>query len=60
MSEHLYTAEDVATLLGVKKTTVYSLVRAQQIPHVRLGTRAIRFRPTAIDAWLAEEEVASQ
>lgn len=51
----LLTADDVAGRLGVPKSWVYAQVRAGGVPHVRLG-RYVRFRPEAIDEWLAAIE----
>ncbi|MEM7738450.1 MAG: helix-turn-helix domain-containing protein [Deinococcota bacterium] len=36
-----YTVPDTARVLGVSVDTVYELVRANQIPHKRLGRRII-------------------
>lgn len=42
----------VATLLGVGRNTIYTLVAKNQIPHRRLG-KAIRFSRTAVMSWLS-------
>jgi excisionase family DNA binding protein len=51
----LLTAEEVAERLGVGVKWVWAQARSGTIPHVRLG-RYKRFRPEAIDAWLAQLE----
>jgi excisionase family DNA binding protein len=51
----LLTAEDVATMLGMGTDWIYTQVRANQIPHVRLG-RYVRFRAESIDRWISELE----
>jgi len=53
---------DAATLsdrLGLTKTKIYELVRAQAIPHIRLGNRVF-FRPPVIDEWLDQLEGETQ
>jgi len=56
---NLLKADQVAEVLGIKKATVYALVRENRIPHVKLG-RNVRFRPAAIDDWLEKTEVAAR
>jgi excisionase family DNA binding protein len=51
----LLTADDVAELLGVGKDWLYAEVRANRIPHVRLG-RSVRFRAESIEQWIRELE----
>jgi excisionase family DNA binding protein len=55
VNTQLLTAEQVAERLGMTKEWVWAQVRADQIPHVRLG-RYRRFRQEAIDEWLARLE----
>ena len=47
------TAVQVAELLAVPKTRVWSMSRRGEIPTVRLGPREVRYRPEDIDAWIA-------
>ena len=54
-SAKLLTAEEVADRLGVGVKWVWAQARVGAIPHVRLG-RYKRFRPEAIDAWIAQLE----
>ena len=42
----------VATLLGVGRNTIYTLVARNAIPHRRLG-KAIRFSRAAVMSWLS-------
>jgi excisionase family DNA binding protein len=42
----------VASLLGVGRNTIYTLVAKNQIPHRRLG-KAIRFSRAAVMSWLS-------
>ncbi|HEX8159192.1 MAG TPA: helix-turn-helix domain-containing protein [Solirubrobacteraceae bacterium] len=51
----LLTAGQVAKLLGVPKSWVYAQSREGRLPTVRLG-RYYRYRPAAIQRWLAERE----
>ena len=55
MSEQLLTAEDVSAMLGMGTDWIYAQVRADRIPHVRLG-RYVRFRAGSIERWLSEIE----
>jgi excisionase family DNA binding protein len=57
-SDPLLTADEVADLLRVTRGWVYSETRARRIPHVRLG-RYVRYRRSAVEAWVAELEAAS-
>ena len=55
MNSRLLTAQEVAERLGVPKTWVYEQSRKGTIPTVTLGHYR-RYRPEAIDAWVAEIE----
>ena len=55
VSGRLLTAEDVAGMLGMGTDWIYAQVRADRIPHVRLG-RYVRFRAESIDEWIRELE----
>ena len=46
---------EIAELLRVSERTVRTWVQAEGLPCVRVG-RAVRFRPEAVSAWLAERE----
>lgn len=51
MSSRLLTADEVAAILRVKRSWVYTATRSNRIPHIRLG-RYVRFNEDAIDAWM--------
>jgi predicted DNA-binding transcriptional regulator AlpA len=53
--EELLVAADVAALLRMTTAWVYAETRANRIPHLRLG-RYVRYRPSAIAVWMAEQE----
>jgi excisionase family DNA binding protein len=53
MTEPLLTAVQVAELLSVPKTRVWSMSRRGEIPTVRIGLREVRYRPEDIDRWIA-------
>ena len=48
-TRHL-TAEDVAQRLQIPTWSIYALVRAGQLPTLRIGRR-LRFRQEDIEAW---------
>ena len=43
--------EQAALITGIKKNTLYALVHARRIPHLRLGRRLVRFERGALIAW---------
>jgi excisionase family DNA binding protein len=47
----LLTADELCSLLKVKRKWLYVQVQANQIPFARLG-RQLRFAPREIEAWL--------
>jgi excisionase family DNA binding protein len=53
MTEPLLTAVQVAELLAVPKTRVWSMSRRGEIPTVRIGRRELRYRPDDIERWIA-------
>ncbi len=56
MAEELLTVDQMAELLQVKKSTLYSWTHQGWIPHVKVG-RLVRFRREAVEAWLKTREV---
>lgn len=56
--DRLLSADEAAELLQVSPYTVRQWARERKIPAIRLGDRYWRFRRSALDAWLAEQEVA--
>lgn len=53
MKEPLVDVDAVAARLGVKRFTVYDLVREGKLPCVRIG-RAIRFDEDVIEEWISK------
>jgi excisionase family DNA binding protein len=51
LSEPLLTADEVAALLRVPRSTVYELTRTRRLPHVKLGRRTLFVR-VDLDAWV--------
>ena len=49
---HLLTAKEVAVILGVRPKRVYEL----GIPTVRISARQLRWRPSALQQWIASRE----
>lgn len=49
--ERLLTATDVAEWLSLSKHTILDMAEDGRLPSFKLG-RAVRFRPSEIDAWL--------
>lgn len=47
------TADAVAAHLGLSRVRVYELVKADGLPHKRVGERSMRFQLDAVDAWVA-------
>ncbi len=52
----LFTADEVAAVLGVPRTYVYALARRGELPTVRVGERYVRFRGQALESWIVEHE----
>jgi excisionase family DNA binding protein len=52
----LLTADEVAVVLCVPRTFVYSLARRGELPTVRIGERYVRFRGPALDRWISDQE----
>jgi excisionase family DNA binding protein len=56
LTGRLLTADDVAAVLGVPRTFVYSLARRGELPTVRVGERYVRFRAHALEHWIQAQE----
>ncbi len=54
LSEPLLTPDDAASLLRIKRSTVYELARTGRIPVFKVG-RALRFLRTDLEAWLDQQ-----
>jgi excisionase family DNA binding protein len=50
--ERLLNAGEVASMLGIGKLSVYSLVARKQIPYVKISRRILRFRESEIAEWI--------
>lgn len=59
MEKITYTVNEVADLIGVSSTTIYTMVRQDEIPHKKVRGRILFHRGT-IENWLSSdyEEVA--
>jgi len=51
MEKITLTVKEVADLLGVSLTTVYSMARMSEIPHARVRGKILFHRPT-VETWL--------
>ena len=60
MYNKLLNYSETAERLGVRLTTLYSLVYKKRIPHIRLGGRLVRFSSEAIEHWMNNRTVACQ
>lgn len=56
MDAVVYSADEVAELLGLDRKSVYAAAKHNQIPHRRVGRR-ILFPRAAIEAWLSTPAV---
>lgn len=53
LNEHLSYAE-MSRWLNLPLATLYTLVHRNEIPHLRLGRRLVRFERRAIEQWLTK------
>ncbi len=44
-----------ARVMGISQRTLFTLLKAGDVPHVRIGRRVL-FRRAALEAWLAARE----
>lgn len=56
MQRTTITVSEAANYLGVSTTTIYAMVRKQELPYVRVRSR-ILFRVESLDAWMREQEL---
>ena len=54
LSEPLLTADQVASLLSIKRSTVYELARTGQLPSIKIG-RHLRFTRAMLEAALSAQ-----
>jgi len=52
--------DELSTLLKLPKGTLYAWVHQGVLPHVRLGSRTVRFRRHEIEAWIDERSRSLQ
>jgi excisionase family DNA binding protein len=55
----LLTARELAEQLGISTGALLRWTRRGEVPAVKLPSGAVRYRPDAIDAWLAEHEMGA-
>jgi len=51
----LVSAREVARILGMTQHYVYTLVKNEEIPHLKIGSR-LRFDTEAITKWIAARQ----
>jgi excisionase family DNA binding protein len=51
-TERLVTASELAGYLGLSTATVLDWWEAGRLPGFKLNGRAVRFRPSEVEAWL--------
>lgn len=51
---NLLTYADASSLLAIPRGTLFTWVSQGTIPHVRLGSRTVRFRRDQLERWLEE------
>ena len=56
LSEPLLTADEVAALLRVPRSTIYELTRTRRLPHIKVGRRTLFVR-VDLDAWVMSQRV---
>ena len=57
--DRLLTVEEIAELLGVKKSTVYAWVSEGYMPHCKVG-KCLRFREKTVEAWVESKETSGR
>lgn len=55
MEKITYSVNEVADLIGVSSTTIYTMVRLGEIPHKKVRGR-ILFHRGSIENWLSSEQ----
>ncbi|OKL35380.1 hypothetical protein BLL40_15785 [Domibacillus mangrovi] len=59
MERQTMNAQETAAYLGVSKDLVYSMVKARELPFVKIGRR-ILFRKEALERWMQTQEMKGQ
>ena len=57
--DNLIGYKEAALYLGIELGTLYSWVHRKRIPHIRFGSRCIRFNVRDLDAWVKKHIVES-
>lgn len=52
--DDMLTAEELTTMLRIKKATIYAWTRRGLIPHIKIANKT-RYPVTAINAWLERQ-----
>lgn len=55
VSQVTMNVSDAAAYLGCSQSTIYTMARQKQIPHVRVRGK-ILFRKDTLDGWMAAQE----
>ena len=49
--------EEAASLLGVRRGTLYAWVSLRRVPHVRFSARCVRFDEAELRSWIEAQRV---
>lgn len=52
-------AKQAADLIKCSTWTLYEWCKGGVVPHIRVGSRVLRFRRSTLEAWLADREAKS-
>ena len=59
MQEQLLRRCDVENIIGLSRSAIYALMEEGQFPRpVRIGKRAVAWRRSEIEAWMASRKAA--
>lgn len=56
----LLTAREAAAALSISEKTLWSLTKAGEVPHVRIGERSIRYSVDELKRWLSEHRIGGE
>lgn len=57
--ERLLTVDELSEKLSLSKSTIYDYVHRGLIPYIKI-TKAVRFRPSAIERWINKKVVKTR
>ncbi|RJP59051.1 MAG: DNA-binding protein [Candidatus Auribacter fodinae] len=57
--ERLLTVDELSEKLSLSKSTIYDYVHRGLIPYIKI-TKAVRFRPSAIERWINKKVVKTK